>query len=105
MIDDDRVERSDNRDFVRLLFKSLYGHHTVKFARLVHLDFLLISSLSFFPPGSVISKLITVVNIISSPCYDDRGYASTTVIDFNIVKLISLIFKSMGSRFNINLFK
>ena len=50
LIDDDRVERSDNRDFVSLLFKSFYGHHTVKFARLVHLDFLLKSSLSFYPP-------------------------------------------------------
>ena len=95
MIDDDRVERSDNRDFVSLLFKSLYGHHTVKFARLVHLDFFVKIVAILFP--SVISKLITVVNIISSPCYDDRGYTSTTVIDLNIVKLISLSFKSAGA--------
>ena len=95
MIDDDRVERSDNRDFVSLLFKSLYGHHTVKFARLVHLDFFVKIVAILFP--SVISKLITVVNIISSPCYDDRGYTSTMVIDFNIVKLISLSFKSAGA--------
>ena len=61
LTDDDRVEKSDNRDCVILLFKSLHGLHTVKFARLVHLDcFLKIAdTLSLL---SVISKLITVVN-------------------------------------------
>ena len=89
-----------------LLFKSLHGHHTVKFARLFHLDRFvkIVANLCPF----VISKLITVVNInkqihnhayttidvanyFPSPFYDDRGY--TTAIDFNIVKVISLSLK------------
>ena len=98
LIDDDRVERSDNRDYVSLLFKSVNGHHTVKFAKL-HLDCLVKIASNLCPSviSKVMNKFITMHKqrllspTISSSCYDDREY--NTVFDFNIVKVISLSFK------------